>query len=162
MRETWVLIPGLGRSPGEGKGYPLQYSGLKNSMNCTVHGVAKSRTWLSDFNFSEESSPQAFYLILSWLTIFPEGLTCKTTQKECTWREEMCGTKGCFCSLARSSLLPSTSTFNLWTEKALHSDVIPMHPRLCCTLWGTTFVKLHSRCRTTHCKAPVEDWRHRR
>ena len=34
-------IPGLGRSPGEGKGYPLQHSGLQNSMDCTVHGVAK-------------------------------------------------------------------------------------------------------------------------
>ena len=33
-------IPGLGRSPGEGKGYPLQYSGLENSMDCIVHGVA--------------------------------------------------------------------------------------------------------------------------
>ena len=33
------LIPGLGRSPGEGKGYPLQYSGLENSMDYTVHGV---------------------------------------------------------------------------------------------------------------------------
>ena len=42
-------IPGLGRSPGEGKGYPLQYSGLESSMNCTVHGVAKSQTRLSDF-----------------------------------------------------------------------------------------------------------------
>ena len=38
------LIPGLGRSPGEGKGYPLQYYGLENSMDCIVHGVAKSRT----------------------------------------------------------------------------------------------------------------------
>ena len=37
-------IPGSGRSPGEGKGYPLQYSGLESSMNCTVHGVAKSQT----------------------------------------------------------------------------------------------------------------------
>ena len=35
-------IPGLGRSPGEGKGYPLQYSGLENSMDCIVHVVAKS------------------------------------------------------------------------------------------------------------------------
>ena len=42
-------IPGL--SPGEGKGYLLQYSGLENSMNCIVHGVAKSRTQLSDFCF---------------------------------------------------------------------------------------------------------------
>ena len=37
-------IPGWGRAPGEGKGYPLQYSGLKNSMNCIVHGVTKSWT----------------------------------------------------------------------------------------------------------------------
>ena len=44
-------IPGLGRSPGEGKSYPLQYSGLENSMDCIVHGVAKSQTWLSDFHF---------------------------------------------------------------------------------------------------------------
>ena len=35
--------PGLGRSPGEGKGYPLQYSGLENSMDCIVHGVTKSQ-----------------------------------------------------------------------------------------------------------------------
>ena len=44
-------IPGSGRSPGEGKGYPLQYSGLENSMDCIVNGVAKSQTGLSDFHF---------------------------------------------------------------------------------------------------------------
>ena len=44
------LIPGLGRSPGEGKGYPLQYSGLENSMDYTVYGVTKSRTRLNDFH----------------------------------------------------------------------------------------------------------------
>ena len=44
-------IPGLGRSSGEGKGYPLQYSGLENSMDCIVHGVSKSRTLLSNFQF---------------------------------------------------------------------------------------------------------------
>ena len=37
-------IPGLGRSPGEGKSYPLKYSGLENSKDCIVHGVAKSRS----------------------------------------------------------------------------------------------------------------------
>ena len=45
--------PGLGRSPGEGKGYPLQYSSLDNSMGCIVHGVAKSRTLLSIFHLLE-------------------------------------------------------------------------------------------------------------
>ena len=45
------LIPGSGRSPGEGKGYPLQYSGLENPMDCVVLGVAKSRTQLSNFQF---------------------------------------------------------------------------------------------------------------
>ena len=44
-------VPGLGRTPGEGKGYPLQYSGLENSMDCIVHGVAKSQMRLSDFHF---------------------------------------------------------------------------------------------------------------
>ena len=42
------LIPGLGRSPGEVKGYPLLYSGLENFMDCIVHGVAKSQTRLSE------------------------------------------------------------------------------------------------------------------
>ena len=45
-------IPGLGESPGEGNSYPLQYSGLENSVDCIVHGVAKSRTQLSDFHFT--------------------------------------------------------------------------------------------------------------
>ena len=44
-------IPGLGRFPGEGKGYPLQYSGLENSMDCIVHGVAKSWHYCVTFNF---------------------------------------------------------------------------------------------------------------
>ena len=38
------LIPELGKSAGEGIGYPLKYSGLENSMNCIVHGFAKSLT----------------------------------------------------------------------------------------------------------------------
>ena len=45
-------IPGLGRSPGEGKGYPLQYSGLENSMDCVVHWVTQSQTQLSDFHLN--------------------------------------------------------------------------------------------------------------
>ena len=51
------LIPGSGRSPGEGHGNPLQYSCLGNSRDGgawwpTVHGVAKSRTRLSDYTFT--------------------------------------------------------------------------------------------------------------
>ena len=45
------FIPGLGRSPGEGNGYPLQCSGLENSTDCIDHGVAKSRTQMIDFHF---------------------------------------------------------------------------------------------------------------
>ena len=45
------LIPGLGRTPGEGKGYPLQYCALKNSMDCIVHQAAMSQTQLSRFHF---------------------------------------------------------------------------------------------------------------
>ena len=52
------LIPGLGRSLGEGNSYPLQYSCLENSMDrgawqATVHGVAKNWTWLSDLHLSK-------------------------------------------------------------------------------------------------------------
>ena len=48
------LIPALGRSPGEGKGYLLQYSSLENSTDCIVRGVAKSWTQLSDFHFPND------------------------------------------------------------------------------------------------------------
>ena len=57
-------IPGLGRSSGEGKGYPLQYSGLENSMDNIVHGVAKSWTRLRDFHLT--------HFIYQW--IFVKGL----------------------------------------------------------------------------------------
>ena len=50
-------VPRLGRSPGEGKGYPLQYSGLQNSMDSVVHRFAESWTWLSDFHFSHLGNP---------------------------------------------------------------------------------------------------------
>ena len=48
-------IPGSGRSPGEKKGYPLQYSGLENSMDSIEHEVAKSRRRLSKFHFQFQS-----------------------------------------------------------------------------------------------------------
>ena len=49
-------IPGSGRSAGEGIGYPFEYSDLEISMDCTVHGVAKSQTQLSDFHFYAPST----------------------------------------------------------------------------------------------------------
>ena len=47
------LNSGLGRSPGKGKGYLLQYSDLENSMDRIVHGVAKSQIRLSDFHYTK-------------------------------------------------------------------------------------------------------------
>ena len=60
------------RSPGEGKGYSLQYSGLENSMDWIVHGVAKSRTRLSGFHFHctamlldcDPHQPSALHLVV--------------------------------------------------------------------------------------------------
>ena len=46
------LITGLGRSPGEGKGYPLQYSGLENSMDCIIHGGHKESDRTEQFSLS--------------------------------------------------------------------------------------------------------------
>ena len=51
-------IPGLGKSPGEGNGYLLQYSGLENSVDWIVHGVTKSRKRLSDFSLSASGDRQ--------------------------------------------------------------------------------------------------------
>ena len=55
--------PGLGGSPGGGHDNPLQYSGLENSMDCIVYGVAKSRTQLSDFHFTTKQQ-RAFQVAL--------------------------------------------------------------------------------------------------
>ena len=67
------LSPGWERSPGEGKGYPLQYSGL----DYIVHGVAKSWTWLSDFHFHLMGGAQNLYGHIWKLPhgILPPGMT---------------------------------------------------------------------------------------
>ena len=64
-------IPGLGRSPGEGKGYPLQYSCLKSSLDCIVHGVTKSQTPLSDFHFS--SREQVSFDFMAAVTVHTDS-----------------------------------------------------------------------------------------
>ena len=59
------LIPGLGRSPGGGKDYPIQYSDLENSMDCIVYGVAKSQTRPSNLHFS--TTQESFFHSPSFL-----------------------------------------------------------------------------------------------
>ena len=68
-------IPGLGRSPGEGNGNPLQYSCLENSMDggawqVTVHGVTKHQTRLRDFHFS------FLKIFIEFVTILLVGFLC--------------------------------------------------------------------------------------
>ena len=74
MRETWVWSLGWEDPPGEGKGYPLHYSGLENSMDCTVHEVTKSQTQLSNFHFHASTSiknqaVKQMYLTLTLLAL---------------------------------------------------------------------------------------------
>ena len=67
------LIPGLGRFPGDVKGYPLQYSGLENSMDCIIHGIAESQTRLGEFHFTSrppEFSGLGFCLFFKHLFIY--------------------------------------------------------------------------------------------
>ena len=60
------LVSQMERYPGEGKGYSLQYSGLENSMDCIVHGVAKSRTRLSNFHYAWEDELKVVYLCIDY------------------------------------------------------------------------------------------------
>ena len=73
-------IPGLGRSPGERKGYPLQYSGLENSMDPVVLGVAESDT-------------------TEWLS-----LSLSNDSKQTLWRPDVCDDWAVCCSYTPSSL----------------------------------------------------------
>ena len=102
------LIPGLGRSPGEGKGYPLQYSSLENSMDCIVPGVAKSQTRLSNIFYNN------FWLILTCTKRW--GLTCKwvlVIQSPPT----LCNPMDCS--------LPSSSVYGILQARILEWVVIP-------------------------------------
>ena len=70
-------IPGLGRAPGEGKGYPLQYFGPENSVDCIVHGVTNSQSWLSDFHFHFLSPVLKGY----WKWRFPSAYQLQVMRK---------------------------------------------------------------------------------
>ena len=71
-------IPRLGRSPGEEKSYPLQYSGLENSMNCIVHGVSKSQTGLNDLHFHFHNLGK---ILEAELSLFPANKKMGDTEK---------------------------------------------------------------------------------
>ena len=95
-RETWVQSV-LGRSPGEGKGYPLQYSGLENSMDYRVHGVAKRWTRLSDFHFHISPSGEwgSFLSGRGWSSFISSWFDwvlclCSSSRLLCTRDQEMC------------------------------------------------------------------------
>ena len=60
------LVSQLERYPGEGKGYSLQYSGLENSMDYIVHGVAKSQTRLRNFHYGWEDKLKVVYLCIDY------------------------------------------------------------------------------------------------
>ena len=73
------MIPGWGRSPGEGNGYPLKYSGLENSMDrgawqTIVHGVAKSQIQLSNDHFHTLSKGQ--YMPILLISHYDTGIIC--------------------------------------------------------------------------------------
>ena len=72
------LIPGLGRSLGGEKGYPLQDSGLENSMDCIVHGVAKRRAQVNSFHFTlviRRIQNHWKYIKTNVLATFPEMIS---------------------------------------------------------------------------------------
>ena len=77
-------IPGLGRSPGEGKGYPVQYCGLENSTDCIVHGVANSRTRLSDFHTSDVGSQHKLLFDAHLIILFDDSWTLVADLYSCT------------------------------------------------------------------------------
>ena len=81
-------ISGLGRSPGVRKGYPLQYCGLENSMDCIVHGVANSWTRLSDLHF--HLSSEFCSLCSSSASIFFQSLALHGKRRFCHFFRYMC------------------------------------------------------------------------
>ena len=107
-------IPGSGRSPGEGIGYPLQYSGLENSMDCIVCEVAKSRTQLSDFHFQRGEPRPVFTENGLWLNSRKYLELSNSWIVNCLVRNEPPVTKSGIkkkLKSRRSSLVPGNDSF---------------------------------------------------
>ena len=122
-------IPGLGRSPREGKGYQLQYSGLENSMDCIAYGVAKSQTWLSDFNSNVNiicctwKLTRGICLILNWYKI----CCCYSVTKSClTLCNSMNCNMPCFLCFTISWSLPKFMSIVLKMPSNHHSLCHPL------------------------------------
>ena len=81
--ENLGSIPGLGRSPGDWKGYPLQYSGPENSTDCLVHGVTKSPRGLSDFHFLPLFNLPLRNYVSQHVSCFPGGAGGKEPACQC-------------------------------------------------------------------------------
>ena len=125
------LIPGLGRSPGEGKGYPLQYSGLEKSMVCIVYGVTKSQTWLGDFHFhfllltytSDQLPPWLdLNLLLLEVSILWDGGPIKATVKNNLTEEKGCSKSIMKKYMQRFFIKYPYNTWP-WTDHTFHSNV---------------------------------------
>ena len=67
------LIPGMGRFPGEGNGYPLQYSGPENSMGCIIHGVTKRHDWVT-FTSQDKVKLVKLTVTSGWLCSFKKKI----------------------------------------------------------------------------------------
>ena len=111
------LIPGLGRSPGDGNSYPLHYSVLQNSMDCIFRGVAKNPTQLSDLYFvSDFLSLTHMYLLPSqtlfprWFFVFSLFLFCFVFLLVIWWFPFIL----CLCSSSFRFLWNCCYVFDLW------------------------------------------------
>ena len=109
MQETWVRSLSWEDSPGVEHGYPLQYSGLENSMDCIVHRVAKSQTRLSDFHFPWLPVPDTIayqhQLPASWMFEFAARVLAGCRG----WREAML-------TLSPLALSPGVDEFGPWSQ----------------------------------------------
>ena len=118
-------IPGLGRSPGEGKGYPLQYSSLENSMDSIVLGITKSRTWRSNFHsLKHQWTHSSFYLLCCYFCSFANLCGRLMFLWTLSWEPNF---HWGFCITLFSSQAP-------WCQISFHNDRSPdIH--FCCPLF---------------------------
>ena len=123
-----VSVPGLGRSPGVGNGYPLQYSGLDNSMDrgawqATVHGVAKCRTWLREFNFLLSLSCNGHIAFLLISKIQGKSLLIIPTPFPCIYTIYCPNGQGRSVDCGRSQMtLLFTGLFQNYDQTSLHAQ----------------------------------------